>query len=149
MHTDDSDVTFNICLGRNFTGAGLTFCGLARTPEHRQFQHRYQHVKGRAIVHRGTQRHGAGDIEYGERNNLIVWNTNLAHRRREAEEREAKGEADYMKELGPPDSRCLSYTHDKDFANFKVLTAEKAKHAGRAWCPPDHACYDSMEHVGR
>ena len=27
MHTDDSDVTFNICLGRNFTGATLTICG--------------------------------------------------------------------------------------------------------------------------
>ena len=27
MHTDDSDVTFNVCLGRNFTGATLTVCG--------------------------------------------------------------------------------------------------------------------------
>ena len=28
MHTDDSDVTFNVCLGRNFTGAGLTYAGI-------------------------------------------------------------------------------------------------------------------------
>merc|ERR1712013_221209 len=26
MHTDDSDVTFNICLGKEFSGASLTFC---------------------------------------------------------------------------------------------------------------------------
>ena len=31
MHTDDSDVTFNVCLGKEFTGAGLTFCGLGGT----------------------------------------------------------------------------------------------------------------------
>ena len=29
MHTDDSDVTFNICLGLDFQGAGLQFCGQA------------------------------------------------------------------------------------------------------------------------
>ena len=28
MHTDACDVTLNVCLGREFTGAGLTFCGL-------------------------------------------------------------------------------------------------------------------------
>ena len=27
MHTDNSDVTLNVCLGRDFTAAGLTFCG--------------------------------------------------------------------------------------------------------------------------
>lgn len=28
MHTDDSDVTWNICLGKDgFEGSGLTFCG--------------------------------------------------------------------------------------------------------------------------
>jgi hypothetical protein len=38
MHTDDSDVTFNICLGREFTASGLTFCGGIGTPAHRQFR---------------------------------------------------------------------------------------------------------------
>ena len=27
MHTDNSDVTLNVCLGREFTASGLTFCG--------------------------------------------------------------------------------------------------------------------------
>ena len=28
VHTDDSDVTFNVCLGRVFEGCGLVFCGM-------------------------------------------------------------------------------------------------------------------------
>merc|ERR1712014_118440 len=28
MHTDDSDVTFNVCLGKSFSGGGLLFCGI-------------------------------------------------------------------------------------------------------------------------
>jgi hypothetical protein len=28
------------------------------------------------------------------------------------------------------------------------MPAEKAKHAQRAWCPPEHACYDGMAPVG-
>jgi hypothetical protein len=40
MHTDDSDVTVNVCLGREFEGAGLTFCGVVGQPDHRKAQHR-------------------------------------------------------------------------------------------------------------
>ena len=36
MHTDDSDVTLNVCLGREFTASGLTFCGEVGKPDHRQ-----------------------------------------------------------------------------------------------------------------
>ena len=50
MHTDESDVTFNVCLGKpGFTGAGLVLCGGISTPGHRQFQHAYQHVPGIAL----------------------------------------------------------------------------------------------------
>ena len=35
MHTDDSDVTFNVCLGKDFKGAGLQFCGNQGAPDHR------------------------------------------------------------------------------------------------------------------
>jgi len=39
MHTDDSDVTFNVCLGKpGFTAAGLTFCGIMGRPDHRVFR---------------------------------------------------------------------------------------------------------------
>ena len=70
MHTDDSDVTFNVCLGRNFTAAGLTFCGNMGAGDHRQISHRYLHHKGRAVMHLGRRRHGADDISQGHRMNL-------------------------------------------------------------------------------
>lgn len=81
MHTDDSDVTLNICLGREgFEASGLTFCGKMGKPDHRHFSHQYRHEIGRAVVHLGQQRHGADDITTGERNNLIIWNHNLGYR---------------------------------------------------------------------
>ena len=62
MHTDNSDVTFNVCLGREFAGAGLTFCGYMGQPSHRHFTYRHSHVKGHCVVHLGRRRHGADDI---------------------------------------------------------------------------------------
>ena len=50
MHTDDSDVTFNVCMNNNFTGAGLTFCGDAGTSRHRKLAFRYRHEMGRVVV---------------------------------------------------------------------------------------------------
>ena len=54
MHTDDLDVTFNVCLGRawmsgssstgfDFTGATLTFCGYMGAMNHRKASHVYHH----------------------------------------------------------------------------------------------------------
>ena len=80
MHTDNSDVTFNICLGREFEGAGLTFCGYMGQAHHRCFTYRHEHKKGHCVMHLGRRRHGADDISTGERLNLIIWNTNLAYR---------------------------------------------------------------------
>uniref|UniRef100_A0A7S4C3W3 Fe2OG dioxygenase domain-containing protein n=2 Tax=Chrysotila carterae TaxID=13221 RepID=A0A7S4C3W3_CHRCT len=145
MHTDDSDVTFNICLGRNFSGAALTICGDSRSPTHRQFFKNYEHVRGRALVHLGARRHGADDISAGERNNLIVWNSNSKYR-------SSTGYINtqpYLKEEGPPDPRCLSYTHDRDFAQFLDYPPGKEAYRGRGWCPPPFACYDSMSPVLR
>ena len=39
MHVDNSDVTFNVCLGRKFRGAGLTFCGYMGDPHHLHRSH--------------------------------------------------------------------------------------------------------------
>merc|ERR1719316_2204448 len=52
VHTDDSDVTFNVNIYENYTGAPLVFCGLNGQPDHR---------------------HCAEDITSGERTNLVVW----------------------------------------------------------------------------
>ena len=39
------DVTFNLCLGLDFTGAGLQFCGMSGAPDHRKHRHSYFHRK--------------------------------------------------------------------------------------------------------
>ena len=56
----------------------------------------------------------------------------------------------YHKELGPPDPRCLSYTHDRDYGKFKTYAADPITRQAKkkAWCPPERACYDSMEPAG-
>lgn len=141
MHTDDSDVTFNICLGRNFTAASLTICGDSRTPHHRAFYTSYAHERGRALVHLGSRRHGAEDIREGERNNLIVWNINEKHR----QSAEYVNKQPYLKEAAAPDPRCLSFTHDRDFGEFLDYPPGKEEFSGRGWCPPAFACYDSMD----
>lgn len=143
MHTDDSDVTFNICLGREFTGASLTICGDSRQPRHRQFYLAYRHERGRALVHLGSRRHGADDIETGERNSLIVWNQNSRYRNSAHHINRQR----YHSEEAAPDGRCLSYTHDRDYAHFREYPLGKEHYRGKGWCPPEWACYDGMEPV--
>lgn len=131
MHTDDSDVTFNVCLGKEFTGAGLSFCGVLGGDAHRKLSLVYAHVPGRCVAHLGAMRHGADDLETGSRMNLIVWNHSSLYRRSDAYRwREVPEEKE------PPDPRCLSYTHDKDFARFKEYPPGKEGFRETAWYPP-------------
>mmetsp|Transcript_7914 Transcript_7914/g.16053 ORF Transcript_7914/g.16053 Transcript_7914/m.16053 type:complete len:624 (+) Transcript_7914:40-1911(+) len=63
MHSDSSEVTVNVCLGKEgFRGGGLRFCGLAGSADYRRLQYTLQHVIGRAVVHLGRHRHGADDL---------------------------------------------------------------------------------------
>jgi hypothetical protein len=111
MHTDDSEITMNVCLGKpGFQGAGLVFCGGLGESNHRIFKHKYVHKVGKCVMHRGRQRHGADDITSGERVNLVMWSRSLAYRRfRE------RNQPNYDQEEGPPSLQCLSYTHDRDY----------------------------------
>lgn len=140
MHTDDSDVTFNVCLGLQFSGAGLQFCGRQGFPNHRRHSFTYEHVKGHCLVHLGNKRHGADDIVAGERLNLILWNHSSEYRKSRAFQHPA-----YYKEVGPPDTTCLSYTHDRDFGVFKPYPAANKSFQGQGWCPPPEAEYDGFK----
>ena len=73
-------VTFNVCLGRDFEGCGLVFCGMIGAADHRCHRHTYHHKVGACVVHLGARRHGADHITSGERLNLVVWNHGLAWR---------------------------------------------------------------------
>lgn len=139
MHTDDSDVTFNVCLGEEFTGATLSFCGMFGKANHRQHTHTYHHEVGRAVLHLGSRRHGADDIESGRRSNLIVWNHNWDYR--------SSGgyrNVSYEQEEGPPSPVCLSYTHDRDYQDFKELPESAEKQFRRPWCPPVGTEYEGF-----
>ncbi|CAK9055849.1 2-oxoglutarate and iron-dependent oxygenase domain-containing protein ICU11 (Protein INCURVATA 11) [Durusdinium trenchii] len=116
MHIDECDVTFNfgITSHNNFEGNDLTFCGMFDSADHRKYHHTYKHVKGRCVVHSGKRRHGAMDIEKGERASLIMWTKSRSFRRTEAyRERNRKGLT-----YGDADRVCLSYTHDPDYKNL-------------------------------
>eukprot|EP00747_Dinoflagellata_sp_TGD_P051768 gnl/TRDRNA2_/TRDRNA2_147521_c1_seq1.p1 gnl/TRDRNA2_/TRDRNA2_147521_c1~~gnl/TRDRNA2_/TRDRNA2_147521_c1_seq1.p1 ORF type:complete len:267 (-),score=35.28 gnl/TRDRNA2_/TRDRNA2_147521_c1_seq1:54-776(-) len=145
MHTDDSDVTFNVCLGKEFDGAGLQFCGNQGTPKHRQSSLVYRHCKGRCVVHLGYRRHGADDIRAGERLNLIIWNTNAEHRKTRRHRTFREVGSQYNAEEGPPDKECVSFTHDRDYGQFKQYTEKNREYCGRGWCPPKVAEYPGFQ----
>jgi len=144
MHVDNSDVTFNVCLGKEFTGAGLAFCGYMGEPHHRTLSYTYVHRKGHCVVHLGRRRHGADDIQSGERMNLIIWNHNLAYRASRAYT-DLQHQRRYLKEAGPPDLECLSYTHDRDYLKYREPPQGHAKMTRRAWCPPLFARHDAPD----
>ncbi|CAK9113543.1 unnamed protein product [Durusdinium trenchii] len=114
MHEDDSDVTLNACLGKDFEGATLSFCGLVTDDNHRKMQYTYKHEKGRAVIHLGRHRHGADNIQSGERVNFILWSVSETYRNSEAYRlhrlRSSHAET--------PDPICLSYTHDRDYTKY-------------------------------
>lgn len=132
-HTDDSDVTFNTALGKEFTGAGLSLCGMMGGAGMRKLRHVYRHVVGRCLVHLGRHRHGADDIQSGERINLIVWNHNSLWRKSTPYR-----SIELPDETDEPDAVCVSYTHDRDYEQHvgKALTEAQALFAKRAWYPP-------------
>ncbi|CAH8355364.1 unnamed protein product [Eruca vesicaria subsp. sativa] len=78
FHVDDSEVSLNVCLGKQFSGGELYFRGV-RCDNHVNSEsggnenYDYSHVPGRAILHRGRHRHGAKATTSGHRVNLILW----------------------------------------------------------------------------
>lgn len=118
LHHDASEVTLNVCLGRDgFVGGDLRFCGRFGSPTHRRSLGVVRHRKGRAVLHLGRQRHGAEALEAGARLNLIVWARSSAFRAAAAfghidpdgypKQPEASG--------APPDTVCLSKANDDDY----------------------------------
>ncbi|XP_025815779.1 uncharacterized PKHD-type hydroxylase At1g22950 isoform X1 [Panicum hallii] len=78
FHVDDSEVTLNVCLGKQFSGGELYFRGI-RCENHvnSETQHEemydYTHIPGQAVLHHGRHRHGARAISSGLRINLLLW----------------------------------------------------------------------------
>ncbi|KAL6040560.1 2-oxoglutarate and iron-dependent oxygenase domain-containing protein 2 [Balamuthia mandrillaris] len=86
FHYDDSEVTLNLCLGKDFQGGSLYFKGLLEDEETHSEGFEYEQIPGRALLHMGRHRHGAKPIIAGERYNLIVWFRSSSYRKRIQEE---------------------------------------------------------------
>ena len=61
------------------------------------------------MLHWGHRRHSALPIRSGFRRNLIIWLREFPKKRRLPE---------FAKEESPPDSLCVSFTHDRDFFKY-------------------------------
>eukprot|EP00759_Apiculatamorpha_spiralis_P005582 PhF_6_TR13368/c0_g1_i2/m.21197 len=75
-HMDDSDFTFNLCLGfEGFQGAQLYFKNRVRRADSVWVEKivRYDHTPGVAVCHEGAIQHGVDPLRSGERMNLVVW----------------------------------------------------------------------------
>lgn len=72
-HTDDSEVTLNICLGRDYTGGELELRGLRETKDEGSQRKTVRLGTGQALVHLGQHLHAVRDVESGERHHLILW----------------------------------------------------------------------------
>ena len=73
-HFDTSNVTLNLCLGKEFEGGQLCFKGVRFTEsEGQQDGSVVEQVPGEAVIHLGGHRHAALPILAGVRQNLILW----------------------------------------------------------------------------
>jgi hypothetical protein len=85
FHVDDSEVTLNLCLGDDFSGAELVLLG-RRCDAHRQTPVlpgetlEIEHEPGRAVLHAGRHRHRVDPIRRGVRRNLIAWLRSSSYR---------------------------------------------------------------------
>ena len=72
-HTDDSEVTLNVCLGDVFEGGLLEFRGLRGTPEEGQLVGEFQPQIGLALIHAGRHFHDVAQVTSGDRFAYIMW----------------------------------------------------------------------------
>lgn len=133
MHSDASEVTMNVCLGRdNFQASDLRFCGAFGSAEHRHEQYQHAHRIGSAVVHLGRHRHGADEISKGERLNLIMWARSAPFRAAAAFGHIAPDGYPKAKEVGMPELHCLSKANDPDYERqLDALSADGSAEAAQ------------------
>ena len=72
-HTDDSEVTLNLCIGDEFEGGALQFRGLRGTDEEGELLGEFQPQLGTALIHAGRHLHEVTQVESGDRYAFIIW----------------------------------------------------------------------------
>jgi hypothetical protein len=107
---------------------------------------RYDHQRGRVVIHKGFCRHGADEIVSGSRDNLIIWCTNEEYQS-SASYHSLVSEQSDAKESSEPDVECVSYTWDRDYIMFKTSFPPNIRPMNtvqRAMYPTKGSEYDSM-----
>ena len=79
-HTDDSEVTLNVSLGREFEGGALRLRGLRCAAGEGRVQVDIAPTAGRAVLHLGQHLHEVTAVTAGERYALIMWMRSRAYR---------------------------------------------------------------------
>lgn len=79
-HTDDAEVTLNLCLGREFSGGDLVFRGLRNSASEGSEEAIVRPRPGRAVLHLGQHLHEVTTVTGGQRYALIVWARSSAYR---------------------------------------------------------------------
>ena len=79
-HTDDSEVTLNVSLGRSFEGGALRLRALRCAAGEGVVQADITPRAGRAVLHLGQHLHEVTPVTAGERYALIMWMRSHAYR---------------------------------------------------------------------
>jgi hypothetical protein len=79
-HTDDSEVTLNVGLGRQFEGGALRLRGLRCAAGEGRVQSDIMPRAGCAVLHLGQHLHEVTPVTAGERYALIMWMRSQAYR---------------------------------------------------------------------
>ena len=82
LHTDDSEVTINICIGSDyFQGGDIEMHGYRGQSHTSTVVTPIKPIIGRAILHAGRQLHKVLPVTSGERHMLIMWTRSLEYTR--------------------------------------------------------------------
>lgn len=84
-HMDLSEITLNVCLGKEFEGADLYFHGRRDHSDEKDEVGLLTHRPGIGILHVGQQYHGVHRLTKGERHNMVIWGRSSQFRSSAAE----------------------------------------------------------------
>lgn len=79
-HSDDSEVTLSVCLGREFEGGDVVFRGLRGSKAEGREEGRVAPTAGRGTLHAGQHLHEVSPVTSGQRYMLIVWTRSSGYR---------------------------------------------------------------------
>ncbi|XP_010479297.1 PREDICTED: uncharacterized PKHD-type hydroxylase At1g22950-like [Camelina sativa] len=116
---DDSEITLNVCLSKQFEGGELCFRGKrckkhARADAHPEEIFDYRQIPGQAILYRGCHRTGARATTSGSRVNMSLWCKSSFFREMET----------YQKDFSDRCGQCAHETKEKESQILASKTKE-------------------------